>query len=174
MYRKTGAFSVDATDAVDATETSGFNGARLSATVILIRDTPDGIKVWMQERVMSMKNYPGIDQFFPEVASIVATSHPAPGMTETCGLASRQSLLHEGSASPNTRHMPCCLPLFANCSKKPEHCSPLTTKEPYSATHVLSTTNGSNSSRTRSHLRTCCRPMNSTSAATSSSHLHAG
>ena len=60
MYRKTGAFSVDATDAVDATETSGFNGARLSATVILIRDTPDGIKVWMQERVMSMKNYPGM------------------------------------------------------------------------------------------------------------------
>lgn len=63
MYRKTGAFSVDATDAVDATETSGFNGSRLSATVILIRDTPDGIKVWMQERVMSMKNYPGMTVF---------------------------------------------------------------------------------------------------------------
>ncbi|MCP1387298.1 NUDIX domain-containing protein [Corynebacterium sp. TA-R-1] len=59
----TGAVSADAGDAIDVTETRGLGGARLSATVILMRDAPDGPEVWMQERVLSMPNYPGITVF---------------------------------------------------------------------------------------------------------------
>lgn len=53
----------DAADAIDVSEQSGFQGARLSATVVLLRDGSDGIEVWMQERVLSMPNYPGITVF---------------------------------------------------------------------------------------------------------------
>ncbi|OFS21183.1 NUDIX domain-containing protein [Corynebacterium sp. HMSC04H06] len=46
-------------DVIDTTDTTGFNGGRLSASVLLIRDEPDGLKVWVQERVATMRNYPG-------------------------------------------------------------------------------------------------------------------
>lgn len=59
----TGAFSADAGDAIDVTETSGFLGARLSATVLLLRDGANGLEAWVQERVLSMPNYPGITVF---------------------------------------------------------------------------------------------------------------
>lgn len=61
--RYTGALSADAADTIDADEMSGFHGARLSATVILLRDSGAGVEVWMQERVLSMPNYPGITVF---------------------------------------------------------------------------------------------------------------
>lgn len=53
----------DVADTIDVTEQSGFYGARLSATVILLRDGETGLEVWMQERVLSMPNYPGITVF---------------------------------------------------------------------------------------------------------------
>lgn len=46
-------------DAIDPTETTGFNGGRLAATVLLIRDGDDGLEVWVQERTSTMVNYPG-------------------------------------------------------------------------------------------------------------------
>lgn len=49
----------DALDAIDSGDTTGFNGARLAATVLLLRDSLDGIQVWIQERVHTMRNYPG-------------------------------------------------------------------------------------------------------------------
>lgn len=55
--------SHDAADSIDPGEQSGFRGARLSATVILLRDGVGGLEVWMQERVLSMPNYPGITVF---------------------------------------------------------------------------------------------------------------
>lgn len=61
--RTTGAVSADAGDAIDVTETAGFGGARLSATVVLMRDGDAGLEVWVQERVLSMANYPGITVF---------------------------------------------------------------------------------------------------------------
>ncbi|OFP36726.1 NUDIX domain-containing protein [Corynebacterium sp. HMSC071B10] len=63
MQRSVGAFSADRGDEIDVTEVSGFHGARMSATVLLLRDTPQGMEVWMQERVLSMKNYPGVTVF---------------------------------------------------------------------------------------------------------------
>ncbi|WKD59439.1 NUDIX hydrolase [Corynebacterium caspium] len=44
-------------------ENSGYGGARLAATVLLIRDGPNGIEVWVQERVSSMPNFPGFTVF---------------------------------------------------------------------------------------------------------------
>lgn len=41
----------------------GFNGARLAATVLLIRDGAQGLEVWVQERVSTMRNYPGMTVF---------------------------------------------------------------------------------------------------------------
>lgn len=38
---------------------TGFHGGRMAATVLLIRDGADGLEVWVQERVSTMKNYPG-------------------------------------------------------------------------------------------------------------------
>lgn len=61
--RPTGAVSADKGDAIDPTETSGFGGSRLSATVILMRDGATDLEVWVQERVLSMPNYPGITVF---------------------------------------------------------------------------------------------------------------
>ena len=61
--RTTGAVSADKGDAIDVTDTTGYGGARLSATVILLRDDADGMKVWVQERVLSMLNYPGLTVF---------------------------------------------------------------------------------------------------------------
>ena len=55
--------SADEGDAIDVTDTAGYGGARLSATVILLRDAADGPQVWMQERVLSMPNYPGVTVF---------------------------------------------------------------------------------------------------------------
>ncbi|MDK6807407.1 NUDIX hydrolase [Corynebacterium guaraldiae] len=49
----------DSLDAIDPGETTGFNGARLAATVLLLRDTAEGLRVWIQERVRTMRNYPG-------------------------------------------------------------------------------------------------------------------
>lgn len=49
----------DPLDAVDPSDTSGFNGGRLAVTVLLLRDSSQGIEVWVQERVSTMKNYPG-------------------------------------------------------------------------------------------------------------------
>lgn len=49
----------DSLDAIDPGETTGFNGARLAATVLLLRDTAEGLRVWIQERVHTMRNYPG-------------------------------------------------------------------------------------------------------------------
>lgn len=49
----------DALDAIDSGDTTGFNGARLAATVLLLRDSPEGIRVWIQERVHTMRTYPG-------------------------------------------------------------------------------------------------------------------
>lgn len=50
-------------DAVNASDTTGFNGGRLAATVLLIRDGANGLEVWVQERVSTMKNYPGYAVF---------------------------------------------------------------------------------------------------------------
>ena len=58
-----GVHTHDVADSIDAGEQSGFQGARLSATVMLLRDGADGLEVWMQERVLSMPNYPGITVF---------------------------------------------------------------------------------------------------------------
>lgn len=63
-----GALSTDAGDAIDTTDITGWAGARLAATVVLLRDASSGsasggIEVWMQERVLSMPNFPGITVF---------------------------------------------------------------------------------------------------------------
>ena len=49
----------DRLDAIDASDTTGFHGGRLAATVLLLRDGDDGLEVWVQERVHTMHNYPG-------------------------------------------------------------------------------------------------------------------
>ncbi|QQU77264.1 NUDIX hydrolase [Corynebacterium striatum] len=49
----------DRLDAIDHNETTGFNGGRLAATVLLLRDGGEGLEVWIQERVSTMRNYPG-------------------------------------------------------------------------------------------------------------------
>lgn len=41
----------------------GINYGRLAATVILVRDGVAGLEVWMQERVLTMRNYPGMTVF---------------------------------------------------------------------------------------------------------------
>ncbi|MDY5784747.1 MULTISPECIES: NUDIX domain-containing protein [unclassified Corynebacterium] len=41
----------------------GYNGSRLASTVILTRNSPRGLEVWMQERVMTMRNFPGMTVF---------------------------------------------------------------------------------------------------------------
>lgn len=41
----------------------GINYGRLAATVILVRDGLSGLEVWMQERVLTMRNYPGMTVF---------------------------------------------------------------------------------------------------------------
>src|SRR5699024_12581266 len=46
-------------DAIDHADTTGFNGGRMAATVLLIRDGKNGLEVWVQERVSTMVNYPG-------------------------------------------------------------------------------------------------------------------
>ncbi len=51
--------STDRADAIDPTEVTGFNGGKLAATVIVLRDGPEGLEVWVQERVNTMRNYPG-------------------------------------------------------------------------------------------------------------------
>ncbi|AKE38982.1 NUDIX family protein [Corynebacterium camporealensis] len=49
----------DRLDAIDPGDTRGFNGGRMAATVLLLRDGAEGLEVWVQERVSTMKNYPG-------------------------------------------------------------------------------------------------------------------
>lgn len=61
--RTKGAVSADAGDEIDVTETSGYLGARLSATVLLLRDGTAGLETWVQERVLTMPNFPGITVF---------------------------------------------------------------------------------------------------------------
>lgn len=61
--RYAGAPSADLADSIDAAEMSGLSGARLSAVVVLLRNGDTGLEVWMQERVLSMPNYPGITVF---------------------------------------------------------------------------------------------------------------
>ncbi|WP_293771997.1 NUDIX domain-containing protein [uncultured Corynebacterium sp.] len=51
--------SVDPVDAINAAEYTGFNGGKMAATVIVLRDGADGLEVWVQERVHTMRNYPG-------------------------------------------------------------------------------------------------------------------
>ncbi|QPK80019.1 NUDIX domain-containing protein [Corynebacterium lizhenjunii] len=46
-------------NATPATEHTGFNGGRLAATIIVVRDGDEGLEVWVQERVPTMRNYPG-------------------------------------------------------------------------------------------------------------------
>ena len=58
--RNEAVLSHDEADSIDPSEKSGFFGARLSATVILLRNSAEGIEVWVQERVLSMPNYPGL------------------------------------------------------------------------------------------------------------------
>lgn len=41
----------------------GLGGARLAATVLLVRDGPGGVEVWVQERVSTMEHYPGMTVF---------------------------------------------------------------------------------------------------------------
>lgn len=41
----------------------GINYGRFAATVILVRDGASGLEVWMQERVLTMRNYPGMTVF---------------------------------------------------------------------------------------------------------------
>ncbi|APT92750.1 NUDIX hydrolase [Corynebacterium phocae] len=41
------------------TEYTGYNGGKLAATVLVLRDGKDGLEVWVQERVTTMRNYPG-------------------------------------------------------------------------------------------------------------------
>ena len=48
---------------VDPTDITGYNGGKLAATVILLRDGATGLEVWVQERVSSMPNYPGMTVF---------------------------------------------------------------------------------------------------------------
>lgn len=47
----------------DEEDMKGINYGRLSATVILVRDGAQGLEVWMQERVLTMANYPGMTVF---------------------------------------------------------------------------------------------------------------
>lgn len=61
--RNEAVLSHDEADSIDPSEKSGFFGARLSATVILLRNSAEGIEVWVQERVLSMPNYPGLTVF---------------------------------------------------------------------------------------------------------------
>lgn len=58
-----GALSSDAVDRIDAADRTGYNGGRLAATVLLVRDGKRGLEVWMQERVSTMSNYPGMTVF---------------------------------------------------------------------------------------------------------------
>ncbi|MBZ8177097.1 NUDIX domain-containing protein [Corynebacterium sp. 3HC-13] len=48
---------------VQAGPRSGYGGSKLAATVLLIRDGHHGLEVWVQERVNTMPNYPGITVF---------------------------------------------------------------------------------------------------------------
>ncbi|AKK10910.1 NUDIX hydrolase [Corynebacterium uterequi] len=58
-----GALSSDAGDRIDHTDLTGYHGGRLAATVILLRDGATGLEVWVQERVTTMPNYPGVTVF---------------------------------------------------------------------------------------------------------------
>ncbi len=51
--------SVDPVDAIDTSEYTGFNGGKMAATVLVVRDGAEGLEVWVQERVSTMRNYPG-------------------------------------------------------------------------------------------------------------------
>lgn len=42
---------------------TGYDQARLSTTVILVRNSAQGLQVWAQERVSTMRNYPGMTVF---------------------------------------------------------------------------------------------------------------
>lgn len=53
----------DRKDEIDPFDAAGYNGARLASTVILTRDGHQGLEVWVQERVMTMPNYPGMTVF---------------------------------------------------------------------------------------------------------------
>lgn len=63
MSATTGAFSSDDADRIDPTDASGYNGGRLAATVILLRDGDHGLEIWVQERVDTMRNYAGMTVF---------------------------------------------------------------------------------------------------------------
>jgi len=53
----------DQIDAIDPAEMTGYRGARLAATVLLVRDGVQGLEVFAQERVSTMRNFPGITVF---------------------------------------------------------------------------------------------------------------
>ncbi|GAB3939956.1 NUDIX hydrolase [Corynebacterium tapiri] len=58
-----GAVARDDIDRIDPSEITGYRGARLAATVLLLRDGPTGLEVWVQERVSTMPNFPGVTVF---------------------------------------------------------------------------------------------------------------
>ncbi|WP_342319580.1 NUDIX hydrolase [Corynebacterium mayonis] len=57
------AYRRDTKDEIDPFDMAGYQGARLASTVILTRDGSGGLEVWMQERVLTMRNFPGMTVF---------------------------------------------------------------------------------------------------------------
>ena len=53
----------DRIDAINPEEMTGYQGARLAATVLLVRDGARGLEVFAQERVSTMQHFPGITVF---------------------------------------------------------------------------------------------------------------
>ena len=53
----------DQVDAINPEDMTGYQGARLAATVLLVRDSVQGLEVFAQERVSTMRNFPGITVF---------------------------------------------------------------------------------------------------------------
>lgn len=53
----------DDADRIDPEDTTGYQGGRLAATVLLVRDGANGLEIWVQERVTTMANYAGLTVF---------------------------------------------------------------------------------------------------------------
>jgi len=82
---------------------TGYDQARLSTTIILVRDSAVGLQVWAQERVPTMRNYPGMTVFpgggvdhrdFPSGewdTSDLWTGRPVEELAERLGLSPEQT-----------------------------------------------------------------------------------
>ena len=81
---------------------SGVGGSRLAATVLLVRDGVKGLEVWVQERVSTMPNYPGMTVFpgggvdrrdFPDSAESHAlwSGRPLAAVAEAVGMPERST-----------------------------------------------------------------------------------